>query len=666
MKKFLGYGILAMILIMAFTFAGCEGPSGPQGQPGPGWVDPREPPMVPATYTVRAGSYIGPEFTLRVTVGTHEILDITHDATTVHHTTSVGVPAMPVLIERIIRHQTVAVDVVGGATITSNFVLMAVEEVLEMAGAPQRMFDPTPRSQTNVDVDVLVVGSGLAGASAAFTAKSQRPDARVILIEQQDIPGGTSRFTANVFTAPLNEADNVAWAEYLFMRSQGQANRTLLDRWASTVAGAFSHVAGKTLPGGAITSGTATQPRMRFTDIAQSGGTGIAPGRAFDRARDAGVIIWTSVQGTELLQTGGVVTGAKAVHADGLDITFSLNPGGSVILATGGFDNNSRLMFQHNRLSARDVGHGMLGCGSGIEMAMAIGADTIFKGGIIGMIARDNRPQYVDGVGIAGPFGNVPVLISQCGAVFRGSGGNDVTTFPIGVEIYTGMFSTVMEPNLNNWMPQAPLLPVTFDIDPGDYAIPHRWMLNQRWAHGRAQGIYVGGIPSYDPNFAFWVPSRPLDTAAAPTAMEVARQWVLEVPHTVDMTTTLTALAPLVNMTPAALIAAWELSGVSMEADVVVTPPGPPGPPPPPVTVENARWRLTRHVPSSMGSKGGLMIDTEARVLRNGQPIVGLYAAGDVANGQFYYLEYPGSGHGLSLALTFGYIAGRHAASRLP
>jgi hypothetical protein len=60
---------------------------------------------------------------------------------------------------------------------------------------------------------------------------------------------------------------------------------------------------------------------------------------------------------------------------------------------------------------------------------------------------------------------------------------------------------------------------------------------------------------------------------------------------------------------------------------------------------------------------GGLMIDTDARVLRGGSPIPGLYAAGEVALGQFFYLCYPTSGGGLSIAMTFGNLAGYHAAT---
>ena len=60
---------------------------------------------------------------------------------------------------------------------------------------------------------------------------------------------------------------------------------------------------------------------------------------------------------------------------------------------------------------------------------------------------------------------------------------------------------------------------------------------------------------------------------------------------------------------------------------------------------------------------GGLRIDTDARVLdTDGAPIPGLYAAGELVGGIFYF-NYPG-GTGLTNGAVFGRIAGTSAASR--
>lgn len=59
---------------------------------------------------------------------------------------------------------------------------------------------------------------------------------------------------------------------------------------------------------------------------------------------------------------------------------------------------------------------------------------------------------------------------------------------------------------------------------------------------------------------------------------------------------------------------------------------------------------------------GGLRIDTQARVLDTDmQPIPGLYAAGEIVGGIFYF-NYPG-GSGLTNGSVFGRIAGREAAT---
>jgi len=60
-------------------------------------------------------------------------------------------------------------------------------------------------------------------------------------------------------------------------------------------------------------------------------------------------------------------------------------------------------------------------------------------------------------------------------------------------------------------------------------------------------------------------------------------------------------------------------------------------------------------------SFGGLKIDTQARVLSSdGEPIPGLYAAGELVGGIFWF-NYPG-GSGLTNGAVFGKIAGASAA----
>jgi succinate dehydrogenase/fumarate reductase flavoprotein subunit len=64
----------------------------------------------------------------------------------------------------------------------------------------------------------------------------------------------------------------------------------------------------------------------------------------------------------------------------------------------------------------------------------------------------------------------------------------------------------------------------------------------------------------------------------------------------------------------------------------------------------------------TLGTKGGPRVDAQARVLHvDGPPIPGLYAAGNVM-ASIMAAGYPGAGSTLGVAMTFGWIAGRHAA----
>lgn len=66
--------------------------------------------------------------------------------------------------------------------------------------------------------------------------------------------------------------------------------------------------------------------------------------------------------------------------------------------------------------------------------------------------------------------------------------------------------------------------------------------------------------------------------------------------------------------------------------------------------------------PGAIGTKGGAKVNGDAQVLRpDGTAVPGLYAAGNVMAG-VTGAGYPGAGATISAAMTFGWLAGRHAA----
>ena len=65
--------------------------------------------------------------------------------------------------------------------------------------------------------------------------------------------------------------------------------------------------------------------------------------------------------------------------------------------------------------------------------------------------------------------------------------------------------------------------------------------------------------------------------------------------------------------------------------------------------------------PGDIGTKGGIDVDINARALdKKGRPIAGLYATGNTASSVMGH-TYPGAGSTIGPAMTFGYVAARHA-----
>jgi hypothetical protein len=591
--------------------------------------------------------------------------------------------ALPIMMDRIIRHQTVAVDAVSGNTVTSVHYLNAVSTALEQAGAPRRMFAPVSGTPRTIEVDVLVVGSGLAGSAAALSAietlrEQGNRNPRVVLIEQQDIPGGTSRFTGNMVTFPLTPADSENWVDFLMMRAEGQADINMLRRWARVSTPAINWFMEKTGAGvvGGGPVGSMTEARFRAIPLATTprgpGGSryhlaGGTPGMVYSALESAGVEILLGVQATRLRSNAaGSVIGAYARDRDAnTEITFNLRANGAVVLATGGFDNNRTLMRRYNPDSAFDVGQGVTGCGSGIVMATAapINADTMFKGGIVGWMVFDNRP-FPRPSGIHLPAFAGGNLISQCGAVWRPSGAPNQTfnhSAPLNPAGATAYGVAVQgQQNRSGFTANQPVRQLHFDANANEYPITTRWMLNRRWEDARRAGPVPTdpNAPAYNVNFSFWRAVR-VDSLDAPVntgipafgavldlsvATAIERGWLVQ-------SNTVAGLEQ-------AMLAAgfpWGGHHRTLQAALAETGLDP---------AAGNYWRLVRSVPSALASMGGLMIDEQARVLRNGQPIPGLFAAGDVANGQFYFNTYPSSGSALSMAATFGYIAGRAIGGR--
>ena len=78
--------------------------------------------------------------------------------------------------------------------------------------------------------------------------------------------------------------------------------------------------------------------------------------------------------------------------------------------------------------------------------------------------------------------------------------------------------------------------------------------------------------------------------------------------------------------------------------------------------IDEAPFYAVKIIPGDLGTKGGLMTDEKARVLReDGSVIGGLYAAGNVSSAVMGY-TYAGPGATIGPAMLFGYLAAEDIA----
>lgn len=116
-----------------------------------------------------------------------------------NETAGVGEIALELMKEKVLSNQSVLVDTVSGATITSNAFLSAVKDTIKQANLENLFNKEITQEVTNetYDYDVVVVGSGISGLCAGL--KAVESGANVAIIEKLGIVGGTSIFSSGIF-----------------------------------------------------------------------------------------------------------------------------------------------------------------------------------------------------------------------------------------------------------------------------------------------------------------------------------------------------------------------------------------------------------------------------------------------------------------------------------
>ena len=313
-----------------------------------------------------------------------------------NETQGIGSVAVEKLPGRIVEANSILVDGITGATVTSTAIKTAIRQALEKGGVDPAVFEvevanlgPVEKTDETLECDVLVVGAGGAGLTAAVRANQQ--GANVLVIEKMPMVGGNS----NRAEGGMNAAGTKLEEELGLLDPElGELQSTVENYIADTYR--LGHDLAnmdlvRTLAENSSEAidwlGSIGAP---FTDVEPTGGCkgrkylhqpeGGAPVGEYLVTRlskvidEQGIEVMLNTKATELLVEDGQVVGVKA-EDEAHNYTIQAK---AVVLATGGFGANFELMSSYDPSLANAVTTNHSGAtGDGIMMAQAIGADTV-------------------------------------------------------------------------------------------------------------------------------------------------------------------------------------------------------------------------------------------------------------------------------------------------
>lgn len=663
--------------------------------------------MVSASAADISGTFEGTDYgmqgpiTVSITVDKGVITAI--DFVQYTETENISAVAKERIPAQIVEHQALGVDVVTGATLTSHGIINAVADAaknagLDIAALKAEKYSPEAGEDETWATDVLVMGGGGAGFAAAITAAQN--GAKVILIEKGSVLGGNTLVAGAAYNAVDTEAQALmiltgaqkeTMESYLAMKPEDASLKLdVYPEWADVLAQVqedisahFAANEGKTagvdMPGfdsiamhmwqiyigglRELEDGTWIAPQIELAQVLaeqalptlewmgsiglesvyagatqQEGRTGLSTvlGAMWPRthsfmsgaaripqlekvALENGVEIFTETRGTELLvDDNGKVIGAKAEKADGTQITINTTKG--VVLATGGYCANPAMVKEYDKYWGDNLTEYTLSTnlgtndGDGIIMAQAIGA------GVTGMEIAQMMPSSspTKGTMTDGIWGDASeqIWIDGEGNRFVNEYAERDVLAKASLELENGIFYIIYAGR-------------------GDRANPAQPLVGSEM-NERLQSMVDGGHIWVGATLAELVEASKTKAAgASPNFTEEALRATIEKYNEYVMNQHDDDFGKEV------ISGAIDLEAFEADPNTVIA--------------------ISPRKSSLHHTMGGVMIDTETRVLReDGSIIEGLWAAGEVTGG--IHAGNRLGGNAIADIFTFGQIAGKNAA----
>ena len=532
-------------------------------------------------------------------------------------TPAIGGMAFPILAEQVVATQSLGMDAIAGATVSSAGFKAAMSDIIAQAGGnpdewKARKVEKRGPESAEYAADVVVIGAGIAGLSAAVEAKDQGMD--VILLEKQAVLGSSTTRSegfvqgANTQLQRDNGVEDTVESLYSDIMEVYSSEPMMDADLIHVAAFGSTDLIQFLLDNGVVFNHleaiSKNHPRnVPRNHCVEGGGGGITSALyASFLAKGGNAMLGTPA--TELIMEDGAVAGVKATNAYGDDITIKTK---NVILCAGSYSANP----------------------------------TLFK-----ELHPDLVPESISGSG----EGDSYYLSQQAGAEF--------VTLPFAQMMYY-FYSNA----LTGWPSVIPGAPLTSQITPATDLI---WLdgggkrvanedefcfdfIEKNWEGRYTEAWALGG--------AQFAADHPDVVEIALTSKLTSREG--DMGFKTDTLEEMAALTGLDAETLKATVDRYnELCDAGNDADFAK--------PAEYMKRVDAPYYIMRMPLIVTDGYDGVKIDTNAQALRpDGTPIPGLYAAGSCAVGNMSSVRYYGCGTSLLIGGVYGRVAADNAAASL-
>lgn len=305
----------------------------------------------------------------------------------VEHNETAGIcePAIERIPAAIIENQSIAVDAVTGATLTSQAILAAVADCIEQAGFDPDDYRTAPASAEkstevkDLTYDVVIVGAGGSGMAAAMAANEA--GAKVILVEKSASIGGSSVMSLGMGAAgsSLQAASGVdftaaEWLSDWLDQQNYMVSAPMIYRYISESGKTVDWLIENGVEMEFIGHGQAALMDDPIATYHTWAGDGLAANlqKNLERILEDGGEIYYETAGKSVIMENGEARGIVAEQADGTTLNIHAK---AVIISTGGYGADAAMMEELLGFKVNGINSGAQ-TGDGIRMGVEAGAAT--------------------------------------------------------------------------------------------------------------------------------------------------------------------------------------------------------------------------------------------------------------------------------------------------